>query len=171
MKLKTKAKILLGALITSILIPYAGVFSPVHAVRDKKRSNIVLMYHHEAAGKCKRRSKKVPMHHRKATAVCKRAVENELYLAVQHNDIDSILACYAALGNVNTQELHPGRYTPLHYAVSLGRLDIIKCLILDCKAEVTLQNCDKLTPYELAIKLKDKHVIDCIKNACLKRCS
>ena len=157
MKLKTKAKILLGTLITSILIPHAEYFSPAHAVSN--------------AGFCKKKSKKAPMHHRRATAAYKKAVENKLYLAVQHNDIDRILACYAALGNVNTQEFHPGRYTPLHYAVSLGRLDIIECLILDCKANITLKNLCGLTPYELAIKLGNKDVIDCIKNACLLRSS
>ena len=143
MKLKTKAKILLGALITSILISHAGVFSPVHAVCKPSF--------------CKRRSERVPMCRQETAAKRKRRLASELYLAVQRNDCNHIKELYHMGANINTREYHPIGYTPLHHAVLLNRLEVVKCLIEECGADATLSSKEKygLTPYDVAIE-KDR---------------
>lgn len=155
MKLKTKTKILLGALITSILIPYAGVFSPVNATVGKDslfKKNASLQRMHKSRARAKQR-------------------EGMLYVAIQNSDkkaIRNLRTQYPRI-NINTRRTHPGRYTPLHYAVFYRDLDITEFLIKKCGADPTVKNGRGLTPYGLAKEFGLTDVINLLEELGIRR--
>ena len=135
MKLKTKAKVLFGALIVSSLVQQLSNFSPICA--SGEASTIPPTSSQEFSA---------------PKMMSEEEIAHELYTAVQRNDCNRIKELYHMGANINTREYHPIGYTPLHHAVLLNRLDAVKCLIEECGANAALPNKkgSRLTPYYLA---------------------
>ena len=155
MKLKTKAKILLGTLITSILIPHAGYFSPANATVERD-----LLAKKSTSWQ---RMRKFRMRTKQREAM--------LYVAIQNLDKTAICALRAQHPNINinTRRTHPGRYTPLHYAVFYRDLGMIKFLIKECGANPNLKNGRGLTAYGLANEFGYTDVKNCLKELGIRR--
>lgn len=137
MKLKTKAKILLGALIVSGMVQQLSNFSPICALEDEPSTPTTC-----------------PQEFSAPKEMSKVEMANELYCAVQRSDCNRIRELHRMGAKINTRKYHPIGYTPLHHAVLLNRLEVVKCLIEECGADATLPNKKNrgVTPLGLALE-------------------
>lgn len=137
MKLKTKAKILLGALIISGIVQQLSNFSPICA-----------------SGEVSTTSPTDSQEFLTPITMSERKMAHALYCAVQRSDCNRIRELYRLGAKINTRKYHPIGYTPLHHAVLLNCSEVVKCLIEECGADATLPNKKNggVTPLGLALK-------------------
>lgn len=165
MNTKTKAKILLGILASTNFISIMGSCPTTYAMREMRASNgdnrapscavceTEASYYDESDMDDSPTASKRP-----ATTNLVPLSPQEFFSAVQHKDKQTIRYLYNHSLDINTR--NPMGWTPLHYAVWLDNLKMVKFLVLKCHALVNLRDKSGMTPYDVAVINHSRPIID-----------
>lgn len=148
MKAKIKAKILLGLSIVSCINVNIFNCSKIYAAGGNPSGTVRPRYSEDA------------------TAIN----TPKLFSLIQHNKISKVKQMLRSGVNVNTLRNGPN-WTPLHFAVIMGRYEIVRYLVERCHASLRARDSGGNTPVQLAIIHDEEQIRDYLNQRLSQRLS